>query len=39
MTLTKELEDANNILDYVKSLDFIDNHKIGVFDFSPYELR
>lgn len=34
MTLTKELEDANNILDYVKSLDFIDNDKIGVFGFS-----
>lgn len=34
MTISKELEDANNILNYVKSLEFIDNDKIGVFGFS-----
>jgi alpha/beta superfamily hydrolase len=34
MTISKELEDAKNILDYVKSLDFVDQDKIGVVGLS-----
>ncbi|MBC8060288.1 MAG: alpha/beta hydrolase [Clostridiaceae bacterium] len=34
MTISKELEDAKNILDYVKSLDFVDQRKIGVVGLS-----
>lgn len=34
MTLSGELEDAENILKYVKSLDFVDNDRIGVVGFS-----
>lgn len=34
MTLSGELEDAENILEYVKSLDFVDTQKIGVVGFS-----
>lgn len=34
MTLSGELEDAENILNYVKSLDFVDNQRIGLVGFS-----
>jgi uncharacterized protein len=34
MTISKELEDAKNILDYVKSLDFVDESKIGIVGLS-----
>lgn len=34
MTISKELEDANSILDYVKSLDFVDQSKIGIVGLS-----
>jgi len=34
MTLSKELEDAKNILNYVKNLDFVDTNKIAVVGFS-----
>ena len=34
MTLGTELEDANNILDYVKTLDFVDKNKIGIVGLS-----
>lgn len=34
MTISKELEDAKAILDYVKSLDFVDTSKIGALGFS-----
>ncbi len=34
MTLRTEIEDANNILDYVKNLDFIDKERIGIMGFS-----
>lgn len=34
MTILKELIDAKNILDYVKTLDFVDNCKIGVVGLS-----
>lgn len=34
MTLSGELEDAKNILDYVKNLKFVDKEKIGVVGFS-----
>jgi alpha/beta superfamily hydrolase len=34
MTLSGELEDAKNILDYVKTLNFVDTSKIGVVGFS-----
>lgn len=34
MTISKELEDAKNILDYVKSLEFIDKSRIGVIGLS-----
>jgi alpha/beta superfamily hydrolase len=34
MTLSGELEDAKNILDYVKTLNFVDTTKIGVVGFS-----
>lgn len=34
MTISKELEDAKCILDYVKSLDFVDQSKIGVVGLS-----
>ncbi len=34
MTLSGELEDAENILEYVKSLDFVDVERIGVVGFS-----
>jgi len=34
MTLSGELEDAENILEYVKSLDFVDTERIGVVGFS-----
>ena len=34
MTISRELEDAKNILDYVKSLDFVDRSKIGVVGLS-----
>lgn len=34
MTLSKELEDANNILNYVKSLEFVDKSRIGVIGLS-----
>ncbi len=34
MTLSGELEDAKNILDYVKTLNFVDTTKIGVIGFS-----
>ncbi len=34
MTLGTEIVDANNILDYVKNLDFIDKEKIGIMGFS-----
>lgn len=34
MTLSKELEDAKNILDYVKNLDFVDTNKIAVLGLS-----
>ena len=34
MTISKELKDANNILDYVKSLDFVDTTKIGLLGLS-----
>jgi alpha/beta superfamily hydrolase len=30
MTISKELEDAENILDYVKSLEFVDTKRIGI---------
>lgn len=34
MTFANEIHDANAIFDYVKSLDFIDADKIGVFGYS-----
>lgn len=34
MTLNKEIEDANAILDYVKTLEFIDKNKIAILGFS-----
>lgn len=34
MTISKELADAKNILDYVKSLDFVDTTKIGIVGLS-----
>jgi uncharacterized protein len=34
MTISKELIDAKNILDYVKALDFVDKSKIGVVGLS-----
>jgi alpha/beta superfamily hydrolase len=34
MTMGTELEDANHILDYVKSLEFVDKEKIGVLGLS-----
>ncbi|MHC1684772.1 MAG: alpha/beta hydrolase [Clostridiaceae bacterium] len=34
MTITKEIEDANNILDYVKTLSFVDKDKVGILGFS-----
>lgn len=34
MTISKELKDAKNILDYVKSLDFVDTTKIGLLGLS-----
>lgn len=34
MTLSKELNDAKNILDYVKALDFVDNNRIGIVGLS-----
>lgn len=34
MTLSGELEDAENILNYVKSLNFVDNERIGLVGFS-----
>jgi len=34
MTIGTELEDANNILNYVKTLDFVDNDKIGIVGLS-----
>jgi Predicted hydrolase of the alpha/beta superfamily len=34
MTMSGEVEDANNIFEYVKSLDFIDSDNIGVLGFS-----
>ena len=34
MTVSKELEDAKTILSYVKTLDFVDKHKIGVVGLS-----
>jgi uncharacterized protein len=34
MTISKELEDAKNILDYVKSLDFVESSKIGIVGLS-----
>lgn len=34
MTISKELEEAKDILDYAKSLDFVDKRKIGVLGLS-----
>lgn len=34
MTLSGELEDAANILDYVKTLEFVDSSRIGIIGFS-----
>jgi alpha/beta superfamily hydrolase len=34
MTMSTELQDANNILNYVKTLDFIDHEKIGILGLS-----
>lgn len=34
MTMETELKDAHNILDYVKTLDFVDKEKIGILGFS-----
>lgn len=34
MTISKELHDANAILDYVKSLDFVDMNNIGILGYS-----
>lgn len=34
MTLTKEIADANNILDYIKKLNFVDKENIGILGFS-----
>jgi uncharacterized protein len=34
MTISKELVDAKNILDFVKTLDFVDKNKIGVVGLS-----
>ncbi|MDV3427076.1 MAG: alpha/beta fold hydrolase [Bacillota bacterium] len=34
MTISKELEDAKNILDYVKTLNFIDVNRIGIVGLS-----
>lgn len=34
MTISKELAEANHILDYVKSLDFVDNSRIGILGLS-----
>lgn len=34
MTISKELIDAKNILDYVKTLDFVDANKIGIVGLS-----
>lgn len=34
MTISKELEDAKAILDYAKSLDFVDTRKIGIVGLS-----
>lgn len=34
MTISKELQDAKNILDFVKSLDFVDTAKIGIVGLS-----
>lgn len=34
MTLSNELSDAHNILDFVKTLDFIDNKRIGLIGLS-----
>jgi alpha/beta superfamily hydrolase len=34
MTISKELEDAKAILNYVKSLDFVDTNKIGIVGLS-----
>lgn len=34
MTMSKELEDAKNILQYVKTLDFVDLNKIGIIGLS-----
>lgn len=34
MTISKELEDAKNILEYVKTLDFIDVNRIGIVGLS-----
>lgn len=34
MTIENEFEDANNILNYVKALDFVDNEKIAIIGLS-----
>lgn len=34
MTMDTELKDANNILNYVKTLDFVDNDRIGIVGLS-----
>lgn len=34
MTLGTEISEANNILDYVENLDFVDKEKIGILGFS-----
>ncbi|MCB2360788.1 alpha/beta hydrolase [Clostridium estertheticum] len=34
MTMDTELKDANNILNYVKTLDFVDNNRIGIVGLS-----